>query len=84
MIHCDLDLFHEVFNTINQCYQKQIHFLSLILLSLLDLFVKEIQRVLMISFVSSHIIISILLLLKCILRVPLDYLEDIKLIVIAN
>ena len=31
IIHCDLDLFHDIFSAIDQHYQKQIHFLLLIL-----------------------------------------------------
>ena len=43
MIHLFfLGLFYEVDNIINQHYQKQIRFLSLILLAFLDIFVKEI------------------------------------------
>ena len=43
-------------NTINQYYQEQTHFLSLILLNLFDHFVKEIQKVFLnfISFVTHH------------------------------
>ena len=46
MIYCDLDLFYEVCNAIDQGCQEQICFLSLILLSLFNIFVKENQNVL--------------------------------------
>ena len=44
MIHRDLDLFYDIYNTIGQHYQKQIHFLSSIVLTFLDIFVKENQK----------------------------------------
>ena len=46
MIHLYLNLSHEDYNAINQHYQKQIHFLSFFLLILIDIFAKEIQKVL--------------------------------------
>ena len=45
MIQFYLSLVYEVHKAINQLYQKQNHFLSLTLLILLDIFVKEIQKV---------------------------------------
>ena len=44
MIHLDLNLFYEVFNAINQHYQKQIHFFSLTRLDVFDVFLKENQK----------------------------------------
>ena len=43
MIHLYLNLFYEDYNAISQ---KQIHFSSIFLLILLDIFAKEIQKVL--------------------------------------
>ena len=45
MIRLYLNLSNEVYNTMNQHYQKHIRFLSLILLILSDIFVKEIKKV---------------------------------------
>ena len=41
MIRLYLDLSYEVYNTMSQQYQKQIRFLSLIILNLSDIFVKK-------------------------------------------
>ena len=46
VIHLYLNLFYEVYNTINQRHQKQINFLSFSFLNLFDIFAKEIQKVL--------------------------------------
>ena len=43
MIHLYLNLFYEVYNAINQQYQKQVN--SIFLLILLEIFSKEIQKV---------------------------------------
>ena len=56
----NLDLFYGNCNVIDQRYQFQIHYLSSILLSLFDIFVKELKSFSMISFVSLPIIISML------------------------
>ena len=40
----DLELFYEICNTIDQRYQKQIHFLLFFLLILPDIFAKEIFK----------------------------------------
>ena len=45
MISFCSDLFFAGYNIINQHYQKQIHFLSMILLNLFNNFVKKIPRV---------------------------------------
>ena len=45
MVHLFPNLFFEGVNTINQYYQKQTRFLSLIFLNLFHNFVKEIQKV---------------------------------------
>ena len=50
MAHLYLDLFYEVYNTIGQHYQKQIHLFSLIVLNLLDIFVKRNQKVLQLFY----------------------------------
>ena len=39
-----LNLFYEVYNTMNQHYQKQIRFLPLIFLNLSDIFVEKNQK----------------------------------------
>ena len=80
MIHHDWDLFPEVCNAIDQSYKKQIRRLSLNLLGLFDIFVKESssKSFSMILFVSLPIIISMLALLECIVRVSLVSLEDKK------
>ena len=44
MIRLYLDLSYEVYNTMSQQYQKQIRFLSLIILNLSDIFVKKNQK----------------------------------------
>ena len=44
MTRLSLNLSYEVYNTMNQHYQKQIRFLSLILLILSDVFVKKNQK----------------------------------------
>ena len=74
-----LGLFFEICNTINQHDQKQIHFLSLILLILLDK-----RSLLMIPLVLLPVINSILSLIVCIVQVSSKSLEDIKLILIDN
>ena len=43
MIHLYLNLFYEVYNAINQQYQKQVN--SIFLLILLEIFSKEIQKI---------------------------------------
>ena len=69
----------------HQHYHRQIHFFSLILLTLLDIFAKKDSKMsLIISSVSLPIIISTLLLFVCIIRVSSESLEEIKLIAIVS
>ena len=44
MIRRDLDLFYDIFSTMNQCYQKQIICLLLNVLSHLNIIVKENEK----------------------------------------
>ena len=82
MIHRGLDLFYKVFNAIDQHYQKQIRFFSLILLSLSKL---ESKNASIILYVSLPVVISMLSLLEYKVRILLLVsLEDIKLIAIIN
>ena len=85
MVSHDLDLFCENYSTINQHYQKQIHFIPLILLNCFDIFAKEIQKnYSIISSVSLPIVISILSRLEYIILVSSESLEEIKLVVVVN
>ena len=69
----------------HQHYHRQIHFFSLILLTLYDIFAKKDSKMsLIISSVSLPIIISTLLLFVCIIRVSSESLEEIKLIAIVS
>ena len=77
MIHCNLDLFYDMYSAIYQQYQEKVRLPSLILLSLFNIFVKEIQNCSsMISSVSLPIMISILLLFVSIVCVSLESLEE--------
>ena len=76
MIHCKLDLLYDICSAIDQHYQKQICFLSLIFLSFFDILIKEIQKFPNDSSVSLPIIISALLLIEYTVRVSLEALEE--------
>ena len=67
MIHYDLNLFYETYNTIDQHYQRQIHFLLLILL--------ELKSPSIIPSVSMPIIVSMLSVFVCIVRVLSEALK---------
>ena len=56
MIHLYLNLFFEDYDAINQQYKKQIHFLSVFFLILLDIFAKETQKFFnyLIYFIAHH------------------------------
>ena len=56
MIHLYLNLLYEDYNTIYQHCHREIHFLLLILLTLLDIFAKNVQKVLdnFICFTTNH------------------------------
>ena len=73
----DSPKFHDICNPIDQRYQKQIHYFSLILLSLFDISVKENQKVL-------STLISLLSLFECTAHVSLVSLDDKKLVAIDD
>ena len=91
MIHLCLDLFYEMYNIINQHYQKQIYFLSLLFLDFLDIFEKRFKSSSMISSVSFPIKISVITIMYLVLsrtyylvRILSESLEEKKLIAIVN
>ena len=77
MIHDNLDLFYDIYNTITEHNRRQNHYLSSILSESKGFFIA--------SSASSLIMISMLSLSECITRSSsLLSLEEIKLIVIVN
>ena len=56
MIHLYLNLLYKDYNTMHQHYHRQIHFLSLILLTPLDIFAKKFKKILnnFICFTTHH------------------------------
>ena len=85
MIHLNLNLFYEVYDKIDQDYQKWIPFFPLILLDFFAASVKENPKISsIISSVSLSIIIYMLSLFVWIVQVLSESLEKIKLIATVN
>ena len=84
MIHHYLKLFYDIYNIIDQHYQKQIRCLPLILLGLWYLCKRESKSFSMISAILLLVIISLLSLFVYIIRILSESLEEVKLVAILN
>ena len=83
MIHHNLDLFYDIYNTINENNQRQTHYLSLIP-NYFDIYFYWIKKFFITSSVSSLFMISMLSLFECIAYSSSLSIEEIKLVAIVD
>ena len=85
MIHHNLDLFYDIYNTANEHNQRQTLYLSLIPIILMSIFnwIKNLYNFIT-SSASSFIMIFMLSHLECITRCSILSMEEIKLFAIFN